>query len=135
MGLSLSLIYPFHLSTYIQSEVAILIGVTILILSLSLNTMAYKEFKQSVTPHAPFMTPKVLIQKNIFSLSRNPVYIALILSEFGLAFIFDTLWLLFFAGLLWISLDIMVVRDEEKVLESSFQQDYLDYKKKTRRWI
>lgn len=110
-------------------------GVVILFISLTLNTLAYKEFKKSLTPHAPFSRPTVLIQKGVFSFSRNPVYLALVLSQCGLGFVFDTVWLLLAALVLLMVLDYVVVPNEEKIVESTFKDDYVRYKQHTRRWI
>jgi protein-S-isoprenylcysteine O-methyltransferase Ste14 len=112
-----------------------LMGVVILITSLMINILAYREFKKFLTPHTPFVKPKVLIQNGIFALSRNPVYLALVLSECGLAFVFDTLWLLISAAVLLIVIDAVIIQGEEKVLKSTFNKDYEYYKKKTRRWL
>lgn len=134
-GLFLSWIQPWHFTYYMNGTVVRSTGVILLIVSLILNILAYREFKKSVTSHAPFMKPKVLIKNSVFSLSRNPVYLALILSESGLAFVFDSIWVLFSAGMLWIILDIIIVGPEEKVLENTFKHEYENYKKMTRRWL
>lgn len=118
-----------------DDETMRLSGLVLLLAGLTLNTLAYREFKKYLTPHAPFMKPKVLIKNGVFAVSRNPVYLALVLSECGLAFVFDSLWFLFNAAILWIVLDTVIVRDEEKILDSIFNQDYKNYKKMTRRWI
>ncbi len=135
LGLALSFIQPWHLTLSIDAEIMRMTGISILILSLLLNTLAYREFKKALTPHAPFMKPKVLIKNGVFSLSRNPVYLALVLSEFGLGFVFNTFWLLISAVVLWIVLDIVIVQAEEKVIKRTFNEEYESYKKKTRRWL
>lgn len=135
LGLSLSYLQPWHLTLALDAEMMRMTGITILVLSLILNTLAYRAFKKALTPHAPFMKPKVLIKNGIFSLSRNPVYLALVLSEFGLGFVFDTFWLFISAFLLWIVLDIVIVRQEEDVLKRTFNNEYESYKKMTRRWF
>jgi protein-S-isoprenylcysteine O-methyltransferase Ste14 len=110
-------------------------GVIILIISLTFNTFAFREFKKSLTPHAPFSTPEVLLKEGVFTFSRNPVYLALVLSQFGLGFVFDTVWLLLTALILLMMLHYMVIPGEEKMLERTFKAKYLHYKQKTRRWI
>jgi len=104
-------------------------------MSFILNILAYREFKKSLTPYEPSLRPKVLIKNGVFSISRNPVYFALVLSECGLAFVFDSLWFLFTAVLLWVLLDSVIVPAEEKILNSTFNQEYVNYKKMTRRWL
>ncbi len=135
LGLSLSYLQPWHLTLSIDAEIMRMTGITILISCLLLNTLAYRAFKKALTPHAPFIKPKVLITNGVFSLSRNPVYLALVLSEFGLGFVFNTFWLLISAVVLWIVLDIVIVRAEEKILNSIFNEEYESYRKTTRRWF
>lgn len=135
LGVLLAWIYPWHLASYMNSEVVRWTGVILLIVSLLLNILAYREFKNYVTPHAPFSIPRVLIRNSVFSLSRNPVYLALILSQCGLAFVFDSIWILISTLLLWIVLDISIVRSEEKMLDDIFKHEFEKYKKMTRRWL
>jgi len=135
LGLLLSWVYPWHLTSYINVTVVRWTGVIILIASLIVNILAYRVFKKSLTPHAPYMKPRVLITNSVFSFSRNPVYLALIFSQSGLAFIFDSLWILFSSVMLWIALDMVIVRPEEKVLEKSFKNEYENYKNMVRRWL
>ncbi len=135
VGISLSWFLPLKMTRFIAHEVTQMLGLTFLLTSLILNLLAYRMFKHYATPHAPHSVPTVLIETGVFAFSRNPVYVALILSEVGLAFIFDMIWLVLSAATLWISLDIMIVRDEERVLENTFKQDYVEYKNKTRRWV
>lgn len=134
-AMSFSWLYPWHLSLFIDYKMIRMTGVVILLTGLTLNILAYREFKKSLTPHAPFSTPKVLIQKGIFTFSRNPVYLALVLSQFGLGLVFDTVWLLLGSILLLIMLHYVIIPDEEKILESTFKEDYLHYQQDTRRWI
>ena len=135
VGISLSWVVPFKMTQFMEYDMTQMFGLIFLLISLVLNFMAYRMFKHHTTPHAPHAVPTALIKAGVFALSRNPVYLALILSEVGLAFIFDSMWLVFAAAALWISLDIIIVRDEERVLENTFKQDYTEYKKNTRRWF
>jgi len=112
-----------------------LTGIVLLFTSLMINILAYRKFKKFLTPHAPFVKPKVLIQNGVFALSRNPVYLALVLSMCGLAFVFDTFWLFFSAAVLLTVLDTVIIPGEEKILKGAFYKDYEDYKNKTRRWL
>ena len=135
MGIFFTWLYPWHITLYFDEGYVRLTGVAILLISLTLNMLADRQFKKSLTPHAPFATPNTLIQKGIFALSRNPVYLALVLSQFALGFVFDTVWLLLGSVLLLILLHYLIVLDEEKMLESTFKERYRDYKKRTRRWL
>lgn len=135
LGIILTYLYPWHITVYLDDTLVRSIGLLFLFVSLMLNIFAYQQFKGAKTSHAPFTLPTLLIQNGVFSLSRNPVYMALVLSECGLAFVFDTFWLMIAALLLLMLLDYFIVRYEEKILESIFMDEYKAYKKHTRRWI
>jgi len=135
IGIFLSWMKPWHWSLYLGNETLRWSGLAILFISILLNTLAYRMFKKHLTPHTPFGIPTVLIDRGIFSLTRNPVYLALVLSQCGLGFVFDTVWLLLSAVVLLIMLDIVIIPDEEKILEGTFLKDYEEYKNNTRRWL
>ncbi|GIT99943.1 hypothetical protein TSL6_04500 [Sulfurovum sp. TSL6] len=134
-GMFLSWIQPWSLTLYLDDEVIRFIGLVLLFVSLILNILAYRMFKNHLTPHAPFCTPTILIDSGVFTLSRNPIYLALVLSQCGLAFIFDMVWPLPSAMILWITLHYLIVPDEEKILESLFKERYTHYKQQTCRWF
>lgn len=134
-GIFISWIQPWHLSLYLQNRVIQSVGLFLLVISLILNTLAYREFKKSRTPHAPFAIPTVLIDRGIFSFSRNPVYLALVISHGGLGFVFDTVWLLIAALILLALLHCFIIPEEEKVLARTFKERYEHYKQHTRRWF
>ena len=135
IGMLLSYIFPWNITHYLNDSIVYFLGLIILSISFLFNIFAYREFKKALTPYEPFVRPKVLIINGIFTVSRNPVYLALIFSEFGLAFVFDSIWIHVTAFILWLVLDILIVRDEEKMLYRTFKNEYIDYRKTTRRWI
>ncbi len=135
IGIFLSWVKPWHWSVYLDDDLSRLIGLILLLISFILNSLAYRMFKKYMTPHAPFAVPHFLIDRGIFALSRNPVYLALVLSQCGIGFIFDTVWLLGTAFILMISLQYLVILFEEKMMESMFNDRYQYYKKHTRRWF
>ena len=135
IGMFLSWLYTWRISFFMDEGNIRLTGVVILLISLTLNILADRQFKKSLTPYAPFTTPNTLIQKGIFALSRNPVYLALVLSQFALGFVFNAVWLLLSSLVLFVFLHYVIVADEEKMLEGTFKGRYRDYKKQTRRWI
>ena len=135
MGIFLSWVKPWHWTVYLESDISRMIGLIVLLISFILNSLAYRMFKKYMTPHAPFSVPHFLIDRGIFSLSRNPVYLALVLAQCGLGFVFDTVWLLCTALVLMVTLQYLVILFEEKMMERMFKERYRYYKKHTRRWF
>lgn len=135
VGIVLSWYMPWHASLLVNVSLLPFLGIVLLLVSLILNTLSYRAFQKHNTPYAPFSEPQMLIQKGIFGLSRNPVYLALILSQLGLAFVFDNIWLVLGSVVLYFALDYLIVPQEEKILAHTFKETYLRYKRVTRRWL
>ena len=126
---------PLHFTEFMDYNTVRLIGVMFLFLSLFLNIISYRAFKKFQTPYSPFSTPRVLIQRGIFRFSRNPVYLALIISQLGIGLILNSIWMLISSAFLMILLDRYIITKEEQCLMNHFPEQYKDYKSKTRRWI
>jgi len=135
LGVGLKFLVELRVSYLFSLEAGNLIGVIFLFIALFINILVYKSFQNHNTSHEPFSRPSSLIKKGLFSFSRNPLYIALIISEIALGFICDNAFLLGVAFLLFLTLDLLVVRDEEQILLEVFGKEYENYCKKTPRWF
>jgi protein-S-isoprenylcysteine O-methyltransferase Ste14 len=80
--------------------------------------------------------PATSLQTNgIYSISRNPMYLGLVLIYLGLTFQFGNWWTIFLLPILIIVITYRVILPEERYLTRAFGDEYADYKKKVRRWI
>jgi protein-S-isoprenylcysteine O-methyltransferase Ste14 len=71
----------------------------------------------------------------IYSYSRNPMYIALLLFYLGLALQFGNWWTLILAPFLIVFITYRVILPEERYLTRAFGEEYTNYQKRVRRWI
>ena len=69
-----------------------------------------------------------------FSLSRNPVYVATWVGMIGWGLLANTL-LVWISLALWATMYLLAPVFEEPWLEQQYGQDYLDYKRQTRRFL
>jgi len=122
---------PGHLSSHLTDR----IGMFIFGLGILINVTATRQFARSQTPVPHNEKPTTVVTEGIFKWTRNPMYL-------GGAFVFLGIALMvgswpFFAA--WIAMGLLLDRVympwEEKRMEELFGDEYLDYKKKTRRWI
>lgn len=118
------LAYPFNLFGGILIVIGFMMALKVVLM-----------FKQAKTEIHPFKPPQQLVTHGLFSFSRNPIYLAMLITLIGLWLLLASLS----AGLglmvfFWI-MNTYNIPFEEKQLEKIFGQDYLDYKKRTRRWI
>lgn len=76
-----------------------------------------------------------LVTYGAFAWSRNPLYNGNLLAWLGFVVISGVLWFLPAALLLFAFEYSLIVRYEEGVLESTFGDEYLAYKRSTPRWL
>lgn len=112
-----------------------LAGAVPLLLGLGLAVWASQLFLRVGTAIKPTDTPTVLVRRGPFRMSRNPMYLGLVLMLVGLAIGLGS-------AMPWVVPPTFVaiihyrfVRYEERKMEAQFGADYLAYKRKVRRWI
>ena len=114
-----------------------LISIFILSIGILILLNPVLKFKKSKTTINPIKFKKVnkLVTSGIYKYSTNPMYLGLLMivisSSIFYLNIYSILTPLFFY--LWINR--FQIKREEVFLTEKFGEDYLSYKKKTRRWI
>jgi protein-S-isoprenylcysteine O-methyltransferase Ste14 len=106
-----------------------------LVLGLGMNLAADRAMKQVQTPVNPFATTSTLITWGIFGLSRNPMYLGSILILLGVWLMLGSLTPILFPLLFALIMRRTFISQEETKLSREFQDDWLSYTAKTRRWI
>jgi len=110
-------------------------GLLPLLSGIALDIIADRRFKRDSTTVKPHEESAVLVVDGPFRLSRNPMYLGMVLILAGVAGLMGSLtpWLVVpaFAVLL----DVIFIRAEERMLEEGFGDAYREYRKRVRRWI
>ena len=75
-----------------------------------------------------------LIQGGVFRLSRNPIFLGMILTLAGLFLVIPNALMLLILVLGFVLIQIQV-RLEEEYLTSIHGDNYLDYRQRVRRWL
>jgi protein-S-isoprenylcysteine O-methyltransferase Ste14 len=126
----------FPLSLGLPSfAVGMAVGSGALIVAAAIASAALWELNKHRTTVEPWQRPTALVTSGVFSFSRNPLYLALLLVLAGIAVMADALWLIIVTALLWLSLDRFIIRTEEEVLKEIFTEEYLAYRSRVRRWV
>lgn len=126
------LVYP---KTFLLHTTYPIVGIILLLISLIITLYAYQEFRNHNTPYKPNEIPIYLITTGIYRFSRNPIYLALVLSHAALGLILGSLYLMGGSFLLFVLIDRIIVTHEEKILYESFKSEFDRYKNSTARWI
>lgn len=112
-----------------------IVAIVLIALAMAIVLWAYFTFKKHKTTILPHKPNTNLMTGGIFRFSRNPIYVAFILAQLGIALGLDAPLALLAAPLTLAILYFTVVKKEEAYLTRRFGQDYVDYKLTTRRWI
>lgn len=109
-------------------------GLILIILGFWIVIDAYKLFKKVNTPEN-FTKSTAVVTTGLYRYSRNPMYVGSILVLVGLAIVLTNpigfvTPILMFAILNW-----MFISFEEEKMTKEIGKDYIDYKKKVRRWV
>lgn len=84
---------------------------------------------------APIDPPKALVDRGLYRVTRNPMYVGVLSMIFAEALFFTSLWVLAYAAALFTAFHSFVVFYEEPTLRRSFGQAYSDYTTRVPRWL
>ena len=111
------------------------IGILLLGIGIWLNMWADGLFKKKNTTVKPFEKSSALILEGPFRFSRHPMYLGMVIALLGVAIILGSLITFLVPIAFFITMQIVFIRHEEKALEQTFGQEYLDYKNRVRCWL
>ncbi len=89
---------------------------------------------QRTTIH-PGHTPKKLISRGLFALTRNPIYLGMLLILTTIPLMAVQPRLLVFTLAFFLIMDFYVIPREERIIRVGFGSEFDDYRKRTRRWL
>ncbi len=109
---------------------AIVLGCGVLI-----AVVASRQFTVVGTNIVPLTRSSSLVTNGAFALTRNPMYLGMVLALVGAALLLNAPWPWLvpcgFAALLY----YRFIRHEEALMAQTFGDAYLQYKQRVRRWI
>jgi protein-S-isoprenylcysteine O-methyltransferase Ste14 len=111
------------------------VGAALMVTGGALARSFFRAFGRAGTPVSPYSTPTKLVTTGAYRISRNPGYLGMALAYAGIAVIAGALWALAPLVVVLVLVDRGVIAREERFLERKFGEDYLRYKRRTRRWL
>jgi protein-S-isoprenylcysteine O-methyltransferase Ste14 len=113
----------------------ITIALIVFIFSGYLALHAFLVLKRRGTYIDPNRPTTQIVDDGPFRISRNPMYLSLVLILLALSVLFLSLWFFLSAICLGLVFNHIAVLPEESYLEHKFGDRYKEYKSKVRRWI
>ena len=96
---------------------------------------AIVHFKLKHTAVRPFSEATTLVESGLYRITRNPMYLALLLTQVAILTAFSEPSSLAALPVLWWILHTGFVLREEKILRKGFGEQYERFVDKTRRWL
>jgi protein-S-isoprenylcysteine O-methyltransferase Ste14 len=120
--------------TLLDSSIVRIIGTFVVTVAILLFILAFLSFGSSWRVGLDPKTPGQLVTGGAFSVSRNPIFVALDLWFIGTFLIQGTLFFLVFAAFALLLIHTQILR-EEKLLRDLYGESYHNYLKRTPRYL
>lgn len=111
------------------------IGSTLGIAGVALIAIAVGLFRSSDTRPEPWQPASVLVNRGLYRITRNPMYLGMAMLSLGVALLFLSVAGSALAIIATIVIDRTVIPREEAYLMRRFGQHYENYARGVRRWL
>ena len=112
-----------------------ILGRGITLLGLAMILWPVMQFLLAHTGLVPFSKATTLVTTGLYRLTRNPMYLGMVLILLGAALVFGSLGALLPLPLFVIIIQRRFILGEERFLEATFGNEYRAYRQRVRRWI
>ena len=104
------------------------------ILTLFSAASSFKKQETTVNPMSPEKATSLVVE-GAFKYTRNPMYLAMTLVLIAISIQFNLIGGFLTVVVFVTYISKFQIAPEEEAMEKNFEEDYLAYKKSTRRWI
>jgi protein-S-isoprenylcysteine O-methyltransferase Ste14 len=98
------------------------------------GVMSFRRARTTVNPLKP-ETSAALVSTGVYSFTRNPMYLGMVLVLFAWAVYLASIWSLVGPVLFALYITRFQIIPEERVLDGLFGPPFAEYKKRVRRWL
>jgi protein-S-isoprenylcysteine O-methyltransferase Ste14 len=119
----------------LPTEFAIGAGIVLVISGLAIIAAAIVQMRRAETNVEPWKPTTRILNRGLYGISRNPIYVAMAFIYIGIAGLFNSFWFLPPLIVVLLTIHYCVILREETYLEGKFGDEYLSYKKRVRRWL
>lgn len=134
-AVALEIVLPIDLLPPRLSPILFAVGGSAVAVAGILASWAILRFRSAGTHVEPFHPSLALVEDGPYRFTRNPMYIGLLLLQFGLSVMLSLEWGVLAVIPLAIVLHIGVILREESYLRTKFGASYEAYLSRTRRWL
>ncbi len=111
------------------------IGPFLIIIGLVFTIWPEQTLKKNQTTVKTFNNPNELVTTGPFKISRNPIYLGMLLMLLGTSITLSSASTFLFPIIFFMIAKKFYISYEEQNLERIFGENYLEYKNQVRRWV
>ena len=111
------------------------LGAVVIVAGVALMISFELAFKRAGTDANPYRPSSALATDGPYRFSRNPGYLGMAITYIGITLAAEVPWALVMLVPATLAIQYGVIAREERYLERLFGEEYLSYKRTTRRWI
>ena len=135
LGCLLSLIVPIGPRLASPNGSALAAGLIFIVLGFALAGFSARVFRRAGAEVDPGRPAGALVTTGPYTITRNPIYIGLVLIYFGLSIVMTSIWVLVLLIPVLMILQYGVVIPEETYLKRRFGAAYRKYQDRVPRWL
>ena len=135
VGLVLHFVFPFNMFSKEASLIIRIAGVVLFATGMLLASCCLFLFHKVRTTTTPGEKSVKLVMRGPYGVSRNPMYISLILAYLGEAGFLTQIWPVLVLPLTLIYINYVVIPVEEDLLKKDFKEEYENYCARVHRWL
>jgi len=110
-------------------------GLVLILLGLTFNIQLSGLYGRRGTTIKPFREPSAFLAGGHYAYSRNPMYLWMIIALLGLFMLLGSLLPLIVPPLFAVLLNYRFVVHEEDAMTQRFGEEYVQYRRRVRRWL
>ena len=134
IALSIVCHYLFPLMIVVHKPYTYL-GIVLMLLGLALSTWTSTTFRRAGASYQLKGESSVLMSSGPFRISRNPMYVGMLVWLIGLAVLLGSLTALLFPVLFFLMTNFLIIPVEERRMEKTLGERFTEYKGRVRRWL
>ena len=119
----------------LEVNLSLLLGLILLIGSIALIVMAFKELQNYQTTYIPDGEPEKLVKTGPFKLTRNPIYLGMFGILIASSFLMQSISAMLIPILFLSIIENTWIPHEEEKLKEKFPDEWEEYISSTKRWL
>lgn len=133
VAIALGWLIPLSIFAPFATLWSVVLGICIILASFAVAASGIREFKAAGTNVDPRHKTKTIVDTGIYRVTRNPMYLGMVVLQLGLGFCFSLDWTVITAPILFVVLHFGVVLREEEYLTKKFGDEYTEFLTRSRR--